>query len=158
MRWPNWRRSRAYAVADVERALGDADGLGGDPRPAAIERPHRDPEAVALGADQVGRRDADAVERELGGRAAAEAHLVFDPGDLEAGGRDLDDEARQPGAARRLRVRVGDREDRQQVRHGAVADEAFRAREDVVVAVADGPGPDRRRRPSPPPPRSARTR
>ena len=45
-----------------------------------------------------------------------------------------------------------------QVRDRAVADEPLRARDDVVVPVADGPGPDRGRRPSRPRPRSARTR
>ena len=44
---------------------------------------------------------------------------------------------------RRGRVRIGDREDRHEVRDGAVADEPFRAGEDVVVAIADGLGPDR---------------
>ena len=68
----------------LERALGDADRLGRDARPAAIERPHRDAEPVALGADAVRGGHAHAVERELGGRAAAEAHLVLDPGDREA--------------------------------------------------------------------------
>ena len=95
MRWPNCWRSRGVGRRDLEGALGDPDGLRGDPGPAAIERPHREIEAVALLADAVRRRDADAVEGELGGGAAADAHLVLDPGDAEAVGRDLDDEARQ---------------------------------------------------------------
>ena len=66
------------------------------PGRAALERPHRDREAVALVADAVRGRDADAVERQLGRRAAADAHLVLDARHREAVGRDLDDEARQP--------------------------------------------------------------
>ena len=127
---------------DLEGALGDPDGLGGDPRAAAIERAHREIEARRPRSPmQVGRRHADAVERELGGRAAADAHLVLDPGDREAGGRDLDDEARQPFVPAGVGVR--DREDRDQVGHRAVADEPLRAGDDVVVAVADGAGADR---------------
>ena len=100
IRWPNWRAVARVGGRDLERALGDPDGLGGDPRPAAIERLHREPEPVALVADPVGGRDADAVEGELGGRAAAHAHLVLDPGDREARRRDLDDEAATVAAGR----------------------------------------------------------
>ena len=98
IRWPNCLRSARVRGRDLERALGDPDGLGGDPRPAAIERPHRDAEAVALLADPVGGRDADAVEGELGGRAAADAHLVLEPGDREA---------RRSGPRRRSRTAGG---------------------------------------------------
>ena len=52
-------------------------------------------EAVALLADAVRRRHADALEGELGGGTAADAHLVLDAADAEAVGRHLDDEARQ---------------------------------------------------------------
>ena len=80
MRWPNCLPFAGVRRRDLERALGDPDGLGRDPRPAAVERAHREVEAVALGADAVRGRDADAVEGELGGRAAADAHLVLDAG------------------------------------------------------------------------------
>ena len=63
-------------------------------------------------------------------------HLVLEPSDAEAVGRDLDDEAREPAVA--WAVRIGDREDRDEVRHGALADEPLRAGDHVVVAVADG--------------------
>ena len=69
------------------------DGLGGDPGPAPIERPHREREALAHRADAVRVRDADALEDELGGRRAADAHLVLDALDAEAGHVLLDDEA-----------------------------------------------------------------
>ena len=95
MRWPNCLRSLAYAVATsrapwaIPTAWAAIPGrLRSNVRIAMVE-------AVALGADPVRRRDADAVEGELGGRAAADAHLVLEPGDAEAVGRDLDDEARQ---------------------------------------------------------------
>ena len=52
---------RGVGRGDVERALGDPDGLGGDPGPAPIERPHRDREAVAHLADAVRVGHADAV-------------------------------------------------------------------------------------------------
>ena len=69
---------------DLEGTLGDPDGLRRDPRAAAVERAHREVEAVALGADPVRGRDPYAVESELGGRAAADPHLVLDAGDAEA--------------------------------------------------------------------------
>src|SRR5688572_2407309 len=50
---------------DLQGALRDADRLGRDPGPAAVERVHRDREPVALVAEQVRRGHADLVEREL---------------------------------------------------------------------------------------------
>ena len=50
----------------------------------------------------------------------------------------LDDEAREPTVAGR--VRIGDREDRDEIGHGTLADEPLGAGDDVVVAVADGRG------------------
>ncbi len=88
-----------------------------------------------------GTRTASNVSSAVG--TAAQAHLVLDPGDLEPRRRDLDDEARQARVAGCLRVRIGHREDRQQVGYRAVADEALGARDDVVVPVADRPGADR---------------
>ena len=57
----------------------------------------------------------------------------------EAGRIGLDDEGAHALAA--TRVRIGDGEDRDEVRDRAVGDEALRAVEDVVVAVAGGPHP-----------------
>ena len=59
--------------------------------------------------------------------------------------RDLDDETAEAVTAWRLGVGVGvgDREDRDEVGDRAVADEPFRAVDDVVVAVARGRCPDR---------------
>ena len=107
-------------------------------------------EAVALLADPVGLRDADAVERQLGGRAAADAHLVLDPRRPRSPGVGTSttkhDSRRWRGA-----VGVGHREDHDQVGDRAVADEPLRAVDDVVVAVADAPACASRRRPSRPP-------
>src|SRR5579862_4449639 len=122
----------------VERTLGDADGLGGDRRSGPIERGHRELPAVALVADPVRGRHADAVELELGRRAAADAELVLEPGDLEPLRRDVHGEARQALVARPLRARHG--EDRDHARHAAVRDEPLRALEHVLVAVPHGPG------------------
>ena len=54
----------------VERALGDADGLGGDGDPGVVEGPHRGLEAGALRADHPVGGDPDVVEVDLAGRAS----------------------------------------------------------------------------------------
>ena len=141
---PNWRRSLAYAAATSRAPCAMPDGLGGDAGPGPLEGLHRDREALALGAQPVVDRDADAVEGELRRGRAADAHLVLDAGDREARPVRLHQERRQ-AAAGLVRVRVGDREDDDVVRDAAVADEALRAVDDVLVAVADGPGADARR-------------
>ena len=61
---------------------------------------------IALLAEPVRRRDAHVVEGELGGGTAADAHLVLEPADREAVGRDLDDERAQPLVARGVRASV----------------------------------------------------
>ena len=121
---------------DIEGALGDPDRLGGDPWPAAVERLHRQSEAVALRADKVPGRDPHALEGQLGGGAAAQAHLVLQACDREARRRQLDDEAAQPSMARC--TRIGDGEDRDDVGDGALADEPLGARDDVVVTDSGG--------------------
>ena len=107
------------------------------PGPAAVERPHRDVEAVALLAEPVRRRDAHAVEGELGGRAAADAHLVLEPADREAVGRDLDDEratgAGGAGASGSVTAKTTTRSATEPWLMNR-----FDAVDDVVVAVADG--------------------
>ena len=52
---PNWRRWVAYRGGRLERALGDPDGLGGDPRARALEGLHRDREPLSLRTQAVGR-------------------------------------------------------------------------------------------------------
>ena len=120
------------------------DGLRRDPGPRALERLHRDREALPLVAQPVADRDPDAVERELGGGRAADPHLVLEARDLEARAVGLDEDRRQP-AAGLLGVRVGHREHDDVVRDAAVADEPLHAVDDVLVAVAHRAGPDARR-------------
>jgi hypothetical protein len=84
----------------VGRTLRDPERLRRDPRPGAIEDPHRDPEPLALLAEQVRGRDTTAVEGQLAGRRAGDAHLRLEPGDREAGRLRLDEEGRDPCVAR----------------------------------------------------------
>ena len=74
-----------------------------------------------------------AVEGQLAGRGAGDAHLRLEPRDREARRVGLDDEGGDAGVAR---VRVGLREDGVEVRDAGVRDEALRAVEDVLVALA----------------------
>ena len=93
---PKVSRSRQYAAVSVEAAGRDA---------VAVDR-QRDPldhellgdlgEAGVLLADQVGDRDPDVGEAELGGVGAVPAHLVSDAVDGEAGRALLDDEQAEP--------------------------------------------------------------
>ncbi len=65
----------AYGL--VERALGDAEGLGADADPTAIERGHGDPKAfVDLTEDEIG-RDATVLEKDLRGARGANAKLLL---------------------------------------------------------------------------------
>ena len=99
----------------------------------------------------------DAVERELGRRRAADAHLVLEAGDGEPGAIGLHEDRRQAPAGP-LGVRVGDGEHHDVVRDARVADEALAAVDDVVVAVAHRARPEARTGRSRRPPRSGRRR
>src|SRR6185503_20734332 len=70
----------------VVRALGDAEGEGGDADPAAVEDLQEHPEAVAALAEEALGREAAAVERELAGGRRVQPELVLDPDDAEARG------------------------------------------------------------------------
>ena len=134
----------------VGGTLRDPEALRGDARPRAVEDAHRDPEALALGAEQVVGRHAAAVEDELTGRRSGDPHLRLEPSDLEPGRIGLDEEGGDPGVAR---LRVGLGEDRVQVRDAGVRDEALAAVEHVLVAVVPRASSAslRSRSPSPPP-------
>src|SRR3954452_24872989 len=69
--------------SELEGGLGDADGLGGDADPAAVERAQRDAHAVAGLAEALGGR---VLEREVGGGARVEPHLLLLARDREAVG------------------------------------------------------------------------
>src|SRR5438046_883756 len=68
----------------VEGGLADADGLGADGRPAAIQCGHGDAEPVALAADPVSHGYAHTVEDDFAGRAALDAHLPLELGHVHA--------------------------------------------------------------------------
>ena len=51
---------RRVAGGGLEGALGDPDGLGGDPGARSLERPHRQAEPLPLRTDPVAGRDANA--------------------------------------------------------------------------------------------------
>src|SRR6185295_3770683 len=84
----------------VARRARDADGLRRDADASAVERVHRDREALADLAEDVRLRHAAVLEHQLarGGRADAELLLLL--ADVEAGVRPLDEERRD--AARLL--------------------------------------------------------
>ena len=88
-----------------------------------------------------GGRNPDVVEGQLGGRRAADAHLVLDARGGETGAVGLDDERAHPLPA--SGGRIGQREDGHDVRDRAVGDEPLRPVEDVLVTVARGPHPVR---------------
>ena len=117
------------------------DGLRRDPGPTALERLHRDREALALVAEAVADRHPQPVERELRRGRAADPHLVLGAGDREARAIGLDEDRGQ-AAARLLGVRVRHGEHDDVVRDAGVADEPLRAVDHVVVAVTDRAGPD----------------
>ena len=78
------RRSERFAIGGVlerslERGASDPDRLRGDSDPAAVQRFHRDLEALALGADQILARHAQIIEADLRAVRGVDSHLVFDP-------------------------------------------------------------------------------
>src|SRR5439155_2409343 len=126
----------------VGRALPDAECLSGDAWAGAVEDPHRDPEALALLAEEILGGNAAAVERELSGRRAGDAHLRLEPRDREARSVGLDDEGGDAGVAG---LGIGLGTDGVEVRDARVRDEPLRAVEDVLVALAPRRRPHRRR-------------
>src|SRR5438105_39494 len=117
----------------VRRALREAEALRADPGPRAVEDLHRDPEAFALLAEQVVRRDAAVVEEDLARGRALDSHLRLDPPDLEPGRVRFDHERGDTGMAG---LGIGLCEDDVEACDAGVRDEALRAVEDVIVALA----------------------
>src|SRR5439155_20375453 len=116
----------------VRRALSEAEPLRADAGPRPVEHPHRDPEALALLAEEIRSRDAARVEEDLPGRRALDPHLRLDPPDLEPRGVGLDHEGRD---ARVAGLRFGLGEDDVDVGDAGVRDEALAAVQDVLVAL-----------------------
>ena len=130
---------RGVAQGPLEGALGEPEGLGGDPGSGAVEGHHGVFEADVLlvphellgGHPAVG-------ELELVDRHRADAHGVFAFADDEARGVLLDDEGRDPAHSA---VRVGQRVHGEGRGDTAVCVPLLLTVENVLVTVLDGGGP-----------------
>ena len=102
----------------VHAALGDPDAAGRDAVAAAVERRHRDLEAVADLAEHLVVGHLDLVERQLGGVGGAQAELAVDllRGEARAVGRD-----EEAGHAAVLLLGVGLGEDHRDLARGCRA-------------------------------------
>ena len=121
---------------EVERALGDADGLRGDGDPGVVEGLHRGLEPGALVADHPVGGDAHVVEVDLAGGAALDAELLLLGTEGDALVALLDHERRDAAAAR---LRVGHGHHGVELADAGVGDPALHAVEDPLVAVAHRP-------------------
>jgi hypothetical protein len=121
----------------VERALGDAQRLGGDGDPGVVEGLHRRGEAGALLADHAVGGDADVVEVDLAGRRALDAELLLGGAEGHALVALLDDERRDALAAL---LGVGHGHDRVELADAGVGDPALHAVQHPEVAVAHRAG------------------
>ena len=102
---------------------------------------HRDPEAVALDAEQVPGRNAHVVEDHLAGGLGVPAHLVSDgPNDSPAAAQ-FDDEGRDAFGSRA----AGPGHHDVDAADPGAGDELLDAGQDVLLAVPHGPGGDGRR-------------
>ena len=125
---PNASRVRAWssAISSAPRAVPSAHR--GDVQPRLVQRHHRQPEALAVRAEQLARR---VVEPQLGGRDAAQAEQVLVPHDGQSPRR----------AARRGTPRCPPpvrAQTREHVAHRAVRDVELRAGDAEPVAVRPG--------------------
>ena len=83
---PNCSRWSAVGEGRLVGALGDADTLGGDADAPAVEERHGDLEAFALLPQQAIGGELGVLVDKLGGFGGADAHLVLELADGEAGG------------------------------------------------------------------------
>ena len=118
-------------------ALRDAERLRRDADAAAVQRRHRDLEALTFLAEQVFLGHLDVVEDQLRGGRGADAHFVVMVAEGEALPAFFDDKGRD---AARADIRRGDREYHIGIRLGGVGDKDLAAVEQVVVAFVDGGG------------------
>jgi hypothetical protein len=117
---------------DVVRRLRDPEGLGGNPDPAAVERRHRDREALALLVQEPVSVHVR-IDPQLGGRRRVQSELLLLARHLHV--LAVEDERRD--AARALRLGVGAGEEDQRARLRAGRDELLRTREAPAVPVCD---------------------
>ena len=150
MNWVFWKSAIGCAellallgVGDrlVEAALGAAEAAGADVEAAAVEAHHRDPEALALAADEILGRHADLVEIDLGGRLRMPAELLLLRAEADARHVLLDHQA---GNALRPVDAGADHGDVDLVL-AAARDERLGAGDDIIIAVLDRAGLERRR-------------
>ena len=99
---------RGVAEREVGRPLGNADRLGGDRNSRSIQCGHGDPESVSFVAEPVGGRHPHLVEVQLGGRRAADPHLMLEAGGREAGRIGFNDEGARTLAAAHCRIGQGE--------------------------------------------------
>ena len=138
----------------VHAALADPDAAGRDAVAAAVERGHRDLEAVADPAQHLVVGDLDPVERQLGGVGRAQPELAVDllRGEARAVGRH-----EEAGDAAVLLLRIGLGEDHRDLRVVAERDEHLRAGDRPAAVLLASRGWRPRRRRSRCPARSARS-
>ena len=116
---------------DVVRGLRDPDRLRGDPDPAAVERRHRDVEALALLVQQPVGVDVR-VHRDRVRRRGVEPELLLAAGDTDLVG--VEHERRD--AARAGRVRIGAREEEECAGVLGGRDELLRAGDPPAAVLA----------------------
>ena len=133
----------------VERCLRDADRLCGDPDPPAVERRHRDGEALPLLVQEPVGVDVDVVEAEVRRRGRVEPELLLLARHLDVVG--VEDERGDAAGAVRRRIRAREEQERRGV--AAVRAPLLRAVDAPAVAVGQQPSSGAIRRPSPTPAR-----
>ena len=124
---------------DVVGGLRDAERLRGDPDAAAVERLHRDAEALALLVQQPVAADERALDHDVVRHRRVEAELLLVARDAHVLG--VEDE--RADAARARRLRVGAREEQERAGVAAVRDPLLRAGDPPAVAVGLGARPQR---------------
>ena len=140
---PNCWRVLRVVDGELQRPFCNAETERRDHRALKIEPAHHDRHAAVFVANEILCRHAAVFEHQLGGLAAAKAHLGQLLRDLEAGKILLDDEG--GNAVRRLSL-VGLGIDQQHVGDRSIGDVDLAAVEHVVIAIAPRSGAHRSQR------------
>ena len=127
-------RSIAYCERLLEAPLGAGDAARRADQPLALELPHDVVEALAVLAEQRGRRDADVLEREQRGVGRVHAELLAASSRGSTPGASIGDEEQREAVV--AGVGVGLRDEHDHVGAVAVGDVRLRAVDDALVAVA----------------------